>query len=144
MQILEGAMDQLMPLIRTQLETGGKARLQVTGTSMTPYLRNGKDSVLLCPAKNLKKGDIILYRRPSGRYVLHRIIRIREDYFLCCGDNQWFLETVSIHQVEALVCARYRNGERTPVKTFGNWCYVNLLFLRRLRCRLRDAIFGHK
>ena len=140
MLILEGSMNELMPLIQEQLASGGKARLNVTGTSMTPFLQNGKDGVLLAPADHPKTRDIILYRRPSGRYVLHRIIRRYEDYCLCCGDNQWFLETVSLHQVEAVVCARYRNEKREALKGFRYWCYVNHLPLRRLYCRLRDLL----
>ena len=55
---------------------------------MLPLIREGKDSVILVAPDNLKKHDIVLYRRKNGAYVLHRIIKIRDDEFIMCGDNQ--------------------------------------------------------
>ena len=44
-------MEQLAQLITLQLESGGRANLTVTGSSMLPMLRNGVDAVELihCP-----------------------------------------------------------------------------------------------
>jgi hypothetical protein len=35
-----------------------------------------------------KKYDVIFYRRENGQYVLHRIIKIKKDGYVCRGDNQ--------------------------------------------------------
>ena len=140
MQILEHKMEAIMPFIKEQIESGVMSKLIVTGTSMTPMLRSGKDSVLLKEVETLKKGDIILYKRQNGRYVLHRIIGVKEDFFLCCGDNQWRKEIVYPHQVEAVACAYYRTHKKKELKGFGYWCYIDHLPLRRLYRRLREAL----
>jgi len=122
-------MEQLMPVIRLQLETGGKAPLQVTGSSMHPTLRHRKDSVLLVPVvQPLKKGDIILYRRANGAYVLHRIVkRPKGEELVCSGDNQYAPETVAAEQVIAIVAELTRKGKRIPVSKNSYRLYVWLL-----------------
>ena len=142
MLVLEQKMEDIMPLIKEQIDSGVMTHLVVTGTSMTPMLRDGKDGVLLKEAQDLKKGDIILYKRNNGRYVLHRIIGVKGDFFLCCGDNQWRKEKVYPHQVEAVACAYYRPHKKKELKGFGYLCYVNHLPLRRLYRRLREALSG--
>ncbi len=62
------------------------------GDSMLPTLKNGKDTVTLVPAECCKTGDIVLYRRPSGMYVLHRIVGKLRDGFMMCGDNENSIE----------------------------------------------------
>lgn len=141
MNRISGTMEQLMPMLKEQLDSGATVRLQITGTSMLPLLRNGKDSVLLRTACPPKKGDIILYQRKNGRYVLHRIVGFSGENFLCCGDNQWRKETVRPEQVQAAVCGYFRESKEYGVHRFLYQRYVNHLILRRFFCRLRDAIF---
>lgn len=60
------------------------------GPSMQPLLRVYRDAaVLVAPVFPLKKYDVILYRRANGRYVLHRIIGVREGGYVLCGDALW-------------------------------------------------------
>ncbi len=90
MLIGEMPMGELAELIRFQLANGGVANLVVKGSSTAPMLHNGRDSVTLTPpAGPVKRGDVILYQRENGRYVLHRVIRCREDGLLCCGGGSW-------------------------------------------------------
>lgn len=58
-------------------------------TSMLPLLREGKDLFTIVKKGNVrcKVGDIVLYRRPSGDYVLHRIIKVRKEDYVILGDN---------------------------------------------------------
>ncbi len=125
----------LIPILQEQIRSGGIGRLGVTGTSMQPLLRNGKDSVLLSAAGAPRKNDILLYRRKNGQYVLHRVVK-SGDTLLCCGDNQWQTEPVLPEQVIAKVCGYYREDKKYPVAGFVYWCYVNHLPLRRLCLRL--------
>lgn len=59
------------------------------GTSMLPMLKQGRDlfSVRKKGEKRCKKYDVILYRRPPGQYVLHRIVEVRENDYVVLGDN---------------------------------------------------------
>ena len=146
-------MQQLYSLLAVQLENGGHARLPVTGGSMLPLLRPGRDAVHLKPLTGEeKKGDIVLYCRSSGQYVLHRIIGSDGADHICCGDNQAQRERVKAVQLLAVVEAIERRGKRYPVTQLSYRCYtalwVGLVFMRpgyialrrrlgRLRRRLR-------
>ena len=68
-------MESLLPLLQLQMDNGTKAPLCVTGTSMLPMLTPQRDTVYLekC-TQALKSGDVILYRRATGEFILHRII----------------------------------------------------------------------
>ena len=105
-------MESLAEVIALQLENGGRANLTVTGSSMMPLFRNRRDSVVLIPADApQKKGEIILYRRDNGQYVLHRIIRVAQDGYICCGDNQYEEEPVAHAQLIGVVDSFVRNGK---------------------------------
>lgn len=59
------------------------------GRSMLPILREGKDTVLLERISGKpQKYDMILYKRRSGQYVLHRLLEVRQNDYVMCGDNQ--------------------------------------------------------
>lgn len=105
-------LDELMPIIREQLETGGTVRFSPQGVSMLPMLRQGVDSVMLSPVKKrLKKYDLPLYQRDNGKYILHRIVKAGETY-TCMGDNQFRKEMgITDNQVIAYVSSFYR-GEK--------------------------------
>lgn len=60
------------------------------GSSMEPLIRYMKDSITIIPVnRQLKVGDIVLYKRADGKYVVHRLYRIIEDEKLVqtWGDN---------------------------------------------------------
>ena len=63
------------------------------GRSMMPILRESKDTVVLERlTESPKKYDMLLYKRKNGKYVLHRLLEIRENDYVMCGDNQLIKE----------------------------------------------------
>ncbi len=64
--------------------------IKVRGSSMYPFLRNKKDSVLIVPAKNkkIKPGDIVFLCTPSQSFILHRVIYRNADGYYVSGDAQ--------------------------------------------------------
>ena len=121
------ALEQLMPLIRTQLASGKSVRFSPRGISMLPMLRQGIDSVVLSPVpERLKKYDLPLYQRSTGEYVLHRVVKAGESY-TCIGDNQFAYESGLQHsQMIALVTAFYRRKKRWEVTQALYRCYCVL------------------
>ena len=118
-------MEELMPLLQLQMETAGSANLNVTGWSMMPMLHNRRDSVVIRPVKGRQeKGDLILYQRANGRYVLHRILRVKREGYVCCGDNQFFTEKVADEQLLAVVTEFTRGGKSYAVSCKGYKRYV--------------------
>jgi len=129
-------MEELAKLLQVQLDNGGRAVLTVTGVSMLPILRDRRDSVeLVRVTKPLKRGDLILYRRENGQYVLHRIVRADAEGFICCGDNQWEPEEVTAGQVMAVVSGFVRAGKSHSVTHKGYrlyaWLWTGLFPVRR-------------
>ncbi len=84
------AMETLVPLMQESFAQGLTVTLGVTGNSMLPLFRDGRDSVILspCDPMALKRYDVPLYRRPDGRYILHRIIKVERDTYTLAGDAQ--------------------------------------------------------
>lgn len=92
-------LDQVCAMLREGAES---VPVPVAGTSMCPFLRHGDTVYLDLPRRALKKGDIVLFTRPDGRYILHRIAKAcPPDGFLLLGDNQISPEAVP----EARICA---------------------------------------
>lgn len=85
------------------------------GTSMLPLLRERIDTVKLVAPNNLKKRDVVLYMRNDKTLVLHRIIRVKDDLFTMCGDNQFMLEKgIKRSQIIAVMEGFYRGEEYIP------------------------------
>ena len=96
------------------LEGGESVPLVVTGYSMLPFLKSGRDTVWLTPGTVPKKGDIAFFRRRDGNFVLHRVRKIRTDGSLVMnGDAQNWCETILPEQVLAVVTAFSRSGKKT-------------------------------
>lgn len=71
------------------LKEGAELPITVSGSSMSPFLVGGRDSVRLRAIdRALRRGDIVLYRRAEGRYVLHRLYRIEQGKMWFVGDAQ--------------------------------------------------------
>ena len=71
------------------LDENGELTYTNVGTSMMPLLKQHRDlfTVTKRGSGRLKKGDVVLYRRPPNRYVLHRIIEVRPEDYVILGDN---------------------------------------------------------
>ena len=110
----EFPLEELYPILLEVIGSGGEFRLFPRGTSMKPLLREGKDSVALVAPEGYRRGDILLYRRPNGNFVLHRLMEVEKDGRLTfCGDNQSLLEKgVAPDAVIARVAAVYRGEKR--------------------------------
>ena len=89
MNNIELIMSEIWELANVVISSGGEFRLFHKGTSMMPLLRQGKDSVILVAPNDIKKNDILLYKRANGQFVLHRAIKIKKDEYIMCGDNQY-------------------------------------------------------
>lgn len=99
------------------------------GRSMRPFLRSGEDLMRIeaRDAERLKAGDAVLYRRKSGKYVLHRIVRVRAEDYVLCGDNCWDFEPgIRDEQILGVLTTVIRKGKPVDVRSFGYRLRVNL------------------
>lgn len=126
-------MNELVVIINDVINKDGEFRLYPKGTSMLPLIVQGEDSVVLVKPSLLLVGDIILYKRKNGGFVLHRIIKINGNDLVICGDNQTSLEYgITKDDVIAKVSAIYKKD----VLISGNVCnkkfYLFSLKLKRI------------
>ena len=86
-------MEELLPFIEEAFERNQKFKIPITGTSMNPLLVQGRDFVFIeKPVFPLAVGDIPLYRRDDGAFVLHRVVATDVKGYTLSGDNQFLLE----------------------------------------------------
>ena len=116
------------------LETHGSLIYTTSGCSMRPFLRSGEDLVYIerKSEDRCRKYDAILYRRRSGAYVLHRIVKVLPDSYTLCGDNCWQREPgITDDQILGVLTGVIRNGRKMDVH---HWRY-------RLAVRLWCALY---
>lgn len=63
-------------------------RTRLDGDSMRPLIRRNRDTVTIVPLKRkLMRGDVVLFEYPEGRYVVHRVYRIKGNLVRTLGDH---------------------------------------------------------
>ena len=84
-----------MTALRSLTEQGHSVSVPVAGSSMSPFLAGGRDTVFFSrPDTPLRRGDIVFYERASGQFVMHRVRRVHRDGSLdILGDAQTETET---------------------------------------------------
>ena len=136
---------ELLPFIEEAFSRGAEFKLPITGTSMNPLLYQGRDYVkIVKPQLPLAVGDIPLYRRDDGLFVLHRVVKIKSNgEYVMCGDNQFLLEEgITDKHIIGVVKTIIRDGREFDVDS-DEWYlkfkkkYVKNVKTRYLKQRLR-------
>lgn len=143
--IYKASVEELLPVLKETVNAGGSFPFKPSGNSMKPFIRPGADSVRVVKADTVKKYDIVLYRRDSGQFVLHRVMDISPEGFVMCGDNQWKPEPgITGDMILAKVSEICRKG-RTVRCSSGMymacvrvWC--GLFILRKPYIKLKSRI----
>ncbi|MGN1433328.1 MAG: S26 family signal peptidase [Ruminococcus sp.] len=118
-----------------------------TGTSMLPLLKQGRDFFIVEKRNNrqLKKFDVVLYKRQPDSYVLHRIINIENGNYVIMGDNCINKEYgITDKDIIAVMTGFIRNGRQHSTCEFFyklySVCHCALgplrILLFRIRCKL--------
>lgn len=104
--------------VMTMLAQGAEnIPVPVSGTSMTPFLHPGDAVFLNILKEEPKPGDIILFQRRNGRYILHRVMKVRGDVIWFLGDAQSVREPVKRDQLKAIATAAVVRGLRLDPKS---------------------------
>lgn len=82
--------------VQQMLEAGTDVEFTVSGNSMWPLLKHGRDKVTLrfSDGTDIKKGDIILFEALPSKYLLHRITRVFDTQFESTGDFNTFRDGI--------------------------------------------------
>ncbi|MBQ4238660.1 MAG: S24/S26 family peptidase, partial [Ruminococcus sp.] len=95
-----------------------KGRLVYTnvGDSMYPLIRPRDLLIIDAVTRPLRLWDVPLYKRDSGQYVLHRIVKIKNGSYVMCGDNRCTLEYgITDRHIIGVLTGIVRDGRTLPV-----------------------------
>lgn len=99
--------------IKEILEKTGTYTGLTVGTSMQPLLHEQKDNIIVVkPEGRLKKYDVALYVTSYGKYIMHRVIEVKDDHYVIMGDNLLKKEYVTDDMVCGKLIGFYKNGKR--------------------------------
>lgn len=130
------------------LKRDGELVYRTVGTSMEPMLHENKSIVIIKAAKpeDLKPDDVILYKRHAdGKYILHRLLWIRDNEFVTVGDNQWIKMTVRPDEILGVLTSYIDEGREIPVtdpeylRYVRKYCHKSLA-RRHVRFYLRSLV----
>ncbi len=134
--------------IEALLAEGKSIRIHPQGYSMYPLFVPGRDEAVIAPAaeKELKRGDVVLYRREGSILVLHRIWKRTREGFFMVGDNQKETEgPLKREQIKGILCQVIRKGKCFSVNNlFYRLFSAVWLMLRPLRPVLSKTAAGVK
>lgn len=126
------------------LERQGSLTYTNVGTSMLPLLRQGRDlfTVQKKGTERCRRGDVVLFRRPPDKYILHRIIEVRPDDYVMMGDNCIGKEIgVRDEDIIGVLTGFVRNGKEYSIKDQGYRVYSALwLLIMPLRVTVKKII----
>lgn len=130
--------ETIRPLIDEAFEKGEGFNFKPNGVSMLPFIKGGKTNVIIEKyTGGAKKYDIVFYQRDDGKYVMHRVVKIYDDCYGICGDNQWWVEKVTDKQIFAIVT------DVEGKKDVGGFLYLRTLFIRRFIKHVLNYIKRH-
>lgn len=116
----------------------GKLVYTNVGDSMYPFIKPRDLLVIEKINSPLKKYDVPLYKRDTGKYVLHRIVKIKNGEYYICGDNRAHLERgIEDRHIIGLLTEIVRDGKTISVYSSKYRFYKLFLPFRRFRLLIR-------
>ncbi|ATL43846.1 S24/S26 family peptidase [Elizabethkingia sp. HX WHF] len=133
--------DLFFEQVKERLNAGQKVKIPVAGRSMEPFLQNGDLVVLKRFEENdLVNGKIVLAYF-NNAYVLHRIVRIKENTVTLAGDgNIQQVEIITNKDILAVVIQAYRGEKELSINTLLGQIWYKLRVIRAVYSK----IFGIK
>ncbi len=108
------------------IKRDGKLVYTHVGNSMWPLIRRVDDLLVIEPVEGrLQRFDVPLYRRDNGQVVLHRVLKVRPQDYVICGDNGWSRETgITDKHVIGRLMSISRDGKELPLSGWKYQIYV--------------------
>lgn len=136
---------EYMEMIRALLEDGQEVSMIVTGNSMRPFLKHGRDKICMKKTdRKLRKGDIVFYRRENGQYVMHRILKCGDQSYTLLGDGQIVPESgIRQEQIFASITKVQVRGKWIGPENF-RWRFFEHIWIRFCGIRKLGFSFSSK
>ncbi|WP_308763401.1 S24/S26 family peptidase [uncultured Bacteroides sp.] len=128
---------QFFDEIDRMLQDGHSVTIRAKGSSMFPFIRNERDSVILQDSKDIAVGSIVLARLQNRSYVLHRVYRLEKEAIVLMGDgNLYATERCCRNEVVGVAVKIIRDGRYVDCTSrkelFKAWVWRKLLPVRRV------------
>ncbi len=111
------------------LEKDGYLVYTNVGTSMMPLLRQRRDIIEIRKKGHTfrcKRYDVVLFKR-DDKYILHRILNVREKDYVICGDhNIWREYGITDDMILGVMTRVIRNGKSITPDNIWYKLYVHL------------------
>lgn len=120
-----------MMTFEEEIQNSGKLIYTTVGVSMRPLIKQGRDLLIVTkPQGRLKKYDIPLYKRKNGQYVLHRVVKVKDDGYVILGDNciKWEND-IKDDQIIGVLTSLVRKGKEVDFNSFGYRFYSRAWYL---------------
>lgn len=123
---------QYLTALSELIKDGHEVSIPIAGSSMTPFLGDGRDQVFVkAPWRPIRKGDIVLYQRRDGSFILHRVQHVHGKgetaTYDMIGDAQDKIERgVPGEQIVAVATRARRKGETIEPGSFYWWFFQNI------------------
>lgn len=127
--------------LRGLVEEGREVSMVIAGGSMSPFLIHKRDVICFrSPDRPFRTGDMVFFQRDNGRYVMHRICRVRPEGYYLVGDAQTAIEgPIRPDQIFARI-TKVRRKERWLTEGYFWWEFFARVWIRVIP--LRPAILG--
>lgn len=127
-----------LDIMNDRFENGNNVSLVVTGNSMSPFLCEKRDSVVLEKfSGNISKGDILFYKRKDEKCVLHRVYKIKSNEVWFIGDAQNYIEgPLDVDCILAECNIVVRKGKKITKRSFI-WKFFQYVWINIIPMRYR-------
>lgn len=133
--------DAFFETIKPLLNDNQAVSFMVKGTSMKPFLKDGKTEVFLKTKDEYRPLDICLFKL-NQRYYLHRLIKINDKYVFR-GDALYTYEFIDKKDILAYVYQYQVNHKMVSTEAFIYKCKVRCYLLaKRIKLMLRRIVKG--
>ncbi len=130
------ALKEILPIMEESLENGMEVTFTTNGNSMLPLLKTG-ESVTIKRTAAYKKGDVVLFRKPDGGFVLHRICKMDKNLIYTCGDSLTGIdEPITADKILGKAVAFIKKEKTLKITDFSYKIY-KLLYLSAVGKALR-------
>lgn len=116
------------------------------GSSMMPLIRRGTDPVTIAPLRSpVKIGDVVLLTTGAGRYVVHRVWKIKGKQICTLGDNcvnpdPWITEEDVLGQAVSYSRNNVRHRLDTTAARLWGRAWMAVFPLRKCCIRLKGIV----
>ena len=104
---------EYVSMLRELTQEGKEVSMIISGSSMSPFLIHARDSICFkAPWREPRRGDMVFFERPTGQFVMHRVLRKKPEGYYIIGDAQKDIEgPVQPEQIFAIITKVCRKGK---------------------------------